>query len=242
MSTYDTHEILKAKSNGSFDVADVNIFDLDGMLINSSKAWPVPSVDISDRAYFRTLKSESRRHLVLIELLQSRTFRERLDSSDLAQDNRRKRGISGARDQRHRHSELREVLRTPGARRRRRHLMFHRDGTMLARFPHIEKLIGQNFSDGPFLQILENADHGSARETSGVDGQDRMGSVRQLSDFPIVIVATTTVSAALADWRAQTRLLTGVAGLLVLVIAMMLLLIVRQLSQQYETVEVQVVA
>ena len=27
MSTYDTHEILKAKSNGSFDVAGVNIFD-----------------------------------------------------------------------------------------------------------------------------------------------------------------------------------------------------------------------
>ena len=57
MSTYDMHEILKAKSNGSFDVAGVNIFDSDGLLINSSKAWPVPSGRHFDRAYFRTLKS-----------------------------------------------------------------------------------------------------------------------------------------------------------------------------------------
>jgi len=113
--------------------------------------------------------------------------------------------------------------------------MFHRDGTMLARYPHIEKLIGQNFSNGPFFQILANADHGSARKTSGVDGRDRLGAVRQLSDFPIVVVATTSVSAALADWRAQTRLLIAVAGLLVLVIAVMLLLIVRQLSQQHQS-------
>jgi hypothetical protein len=72
MSTFDMHEILKAKSNGSFDVAGVNIFDSDGLLINSSKAWPVPSVDISDRAYFRTLKSGPPATSMVIELLQSR--------------------------------------------------------------------------------------------------------------------------------------------------------------------------
>src|SRR5205807_5395326 len=52
-------------------------------------------------------------------------------------------------------------------------------------------------------------------------------------NFPIAIIATTTVSAALTDWRAQTRFLIGVASLSALVIAGMLFLIVRKLSQQY---------
>jgi diguanylate cyclase (GGDEF)-like protein/PAS domain S-box-containing protein len=54
-----------------------------------------------------------------------------------------------------------------------------------------------------------------------------------LSNFPIVVIATRTVSAALADWRAQIRFLIAVAGLSVLVIAAMLFLIVRKLSQQH---------
>jgi len=111
--------------------------------------------------------------------------------------------------------------------------MFHRDGTMLACYPHVETMIGQNFADGPFFQILSKADQGTLRLTSPVDGQDRLGSARLLSHFPIVVIATRTVSAALADWRAQIRFLIAVAGLSVLVIAAMLFLIVRKLSQQH---------
>jgi PAS domain-containing protein len=69
--------------------------------------------------------------------------------------------------------------------------------------------------------------------TSPVDGQDRLGSARLLSDYPIVVIATTTVAAALADWRAQIRFLIVVAGLFMLVIAAMLFLVVRKLSQQH---------
>src|ERR1700730_1153804 len=43
MSSPDMREILKNKSNGSPDVAGVNIFDSDGMPINSSE-WPRSAV------------------------------------------------------------------------------------------------------------------------------------------------------------------------------------------------------
>jgi diguanylate cyclase (GGDEF)-like protein len=61
--------------------------------------------------------------------------------------------------------------------------------------------------------------------------------VRELTNFPVVMIATTTVSAALADWREQTRFLIGVAVLSALVIAMMLFLIVRQLSRQHRAAQ-----
>jgi len=53
-----------------------------------------------------------------------------------------------------------------------------------------------------------------------------------LSQFPIVVVATTTVSAALADWRAQIKFLITGAVLSALAIAFILFLIVRQMNRQ----------
>src|SRR5258708_16995681 len=47
------------------------------------------------------------------------------------------------------------------------------------------------------------------------------------------MVGTTTVSAALADWREEIRFLIAVAGLSVLVITVMLFLVIRKLSQQH---------
>src|SRR6202161_358058 len=57
MSSEDMREILKSKSNGSPDVAGVNIFDSDGALVNSS-VWPRPAVNIADRSYFIAVKLE----------------------------------------------------------------------------------------------------------------------------------------------------------------------------------------
>jgi diguanylate cyclase (GGDEF)-like protein len=112
--------------------------------------------------------------------------------------------------------------------------MLHRDGTLLARYPHVESMIGQNFLKAPLFQkVLSKTNQGSLRSVSPVDGKDRLGSARLLNDFPIVIIATTTVSAALADWREQIRFLISAAGLCVLVIAGMLFLVVRKLSQQH---------
>ena len=51
-----------------------------------------------------------------------------------------------------------------------------------------------------------------------------------LTRFPIVVVATNTVAAALADWRAQTRFLVIAAALSAAVIALILFLIIRQIN------------
>jgi diguanylate cyclase (GGDEF)-like protein len=72
---------------------------------------------------------------------------------------------------------------------------------------------------------------------SPVDGEDRLAAARALSEFPLSIIATTTVATALADWRAQTRSLVFAAGLVALVIALTLSLIVRKLSRQHQNSE-----
>src|ERR1035438_331601 len=94
-------------------------------------------------------------------------------------------------------------------------------------------MIGRSFKTGLMHRtVLSKTDHGTIRLTSLVDGRDRLASARALRGFPISIIATTTVAAALADWQQQTRLLIGGAGLSVFIIVAILFLIVRKLLQQ----------
>jgi diguanylate cyclase (GGDEF)-like protein/PAS domain S-box-containing protein len=112
--------------------------------------------------------------------------------------------------------------------------MHHRDGTLLARHPHVEEMIGKNFRTGPAnQQRVFELDRSAARLTSPIDGKDRLISSRALSKFPIVIVATNTTTAALADWREQFAILIMVASLSVIAIAILLFLVVRKLSYQH---------
>ena len=112
--------------------------------------------------------------------------------------------------------------------------MFHSDGTLLARYPHVADMIGKNFKAGPAAQrpVFELA-HSTSRLTSPMDGEDRLISSRTLTNFPIVIVASTATSAALADWREQIEILITVTGLSVLAIAALLFLVVRKLWHQH---------
>src|SRR5512144_490103 len=46
MASPDIHLMLRAKLSALSYVGSVNIFDSDGVLINSSSAWPVPAINV----------------------------------------------------------------------------------------------------------------------------------------------------------------------------------------------------
>ena len=71
LSSPEAHMELKSKVSTLSYVGDVNIFDADGVLINSSGAWPHPATNIADRAYFNTLKSDPPSKKSVIELVRS---------------------------------------------------------------------------------------------------------------------------------------------------------------------------
>jgi diguanylate cyclase (GGDEF)-like protein len=233
MSSPDIHLMLKAKISALSYVGGINLFDSDGTLINSSSAWPAPAVNVADRAYFKAFKSDPRSPSLLVEPVYSRitgawttVLARKLTGPNGEFLGSIGRGIEPASFEKF----FASVALGEGA----AISMYHRDGTLLARHPHVDAMIGLNFKTGPVhQQILSRSDFGTIRITSPIDGQDRLASARALSNFPISVIATTTVSAALADWREQIRFLIAVAGLSVLVIAVMLFLVVRRLSQQH---------
>jgi diguanylate cyclase (GGDEF)-like protein/PAS domain S-box-containing protein len=237
MSSPEIHLMLRDKLSALSYVGGVNIFDSDGTLINSSSLWPVPAISVADRPYFKTFKNDLQSPDTLIEPVYSRitglwttVIARKVSGPNGEFLGAIGRGIEPANFERF-FASLALADNAAVA-------MFHRNGTLLARYPHMDTMIGQNFADGPFFQdVLSKTDHGTLRLVSPVDGQDRLGSARALSNFPIVVIATTTASAALADWRAQIRFMIGAAGLAMLVITVMLYLVVRKLSHQHRLSE-----
>ena len=234
MSGQDIHLMLKAKLGALSYVGGVNIFDADGVLINASASWPVPEVRVADRSYFKVFKSDPRSPDMLIEPVYSRitgfwttVIARRMTGPNGEFLGAVGRGIEPANFEKF----FASLALGEGA----AISMYHRDGTLLARYPHVDAMIGQNFKAGPVhQQVLSKSDHGTVRIVSPIDGQNRLASARTLRNFPISVVATTTVASALADWQEQIRFLIAVAGLSVLAISTLLFLVVRRLSQQHQ--------
>jgi diguanylate cyclase (GGDEF)-like protein len=227
---------LSGVADGLSDAAGIHVFDANGQLINSSQSWPVPDINIADHSYFKDFAADDRSPRVKLAAVHSRftagwttVIARKVVGPDGQFLGLVSRDIPPANLERFFESV---ALGTGSA-----ISMLHRDGAMLARYPHIEAMIGRNFGTAPVQQILSKADYGTTRLISPVDGEDRLAAARALSEFPLSIIATTTVATALADWRAQTQLLVVAAGLVALVIAFTLFLIVRKLSRQHQNSE-----
>jgi diguanylate cyclase (GGDEF)-like protein len=235
MSGEDVHLMLKAKLSALSYVGAVNVFDSNGKLINASGVWPVPEVSVADRAYFKAFTSSPQSPTVLIEPVYARVtgawttiIARKVTGTDGEFLGSISRGVEPA----HFEKFFASLALGDGA----AISMFDQNGTLLARYPHNEALIGRSFKGGALLELVRppQTDHGTMRLKSPIDGEDRVGAVRRLSKFPITVVATTAVSAALADWYEQTRFLIGIATLSALVVTIILFLVVRQISRQHQ--------
>jgi diguanylate cyclase (GGDEF)-like protein len=235
LSGEDAHTALQTFVSDAPDTIGVNVYDADGQLINSTPSWPVRTIDIADRDYFRELKSASSPDVILAPIHSRMTGAwSTVVARKIVGSNGRFLGVLTRCISPANFEKFFESLALgKGA----AISVLHRDGTLLARYPHVEAMIGRNFSAAPVPQALAKASHATIRLVSPIDGEDRLASARALSEFPLSIIATIKTSTVLADWAEQTRSLIVAAGLAALAIALTLFLIVRKLSKRHRNSE-----
>ncbi len=231
MSTPEAHEMLRAKVSISSYIGTINIFDADGQLINSWDSWPVAPINISDRDYFKIFKSDPSVVLRTEPIRSISTGRwSTIVAHRLSGPNGIFLGVMARRIDPETYEKFFETVTLGNG---AAIAMFHRDGTLLARFPRVDAMIGHKFKAGPGLQkAMAREGPRTLRVQSPIDQQDRLGAVAVLGRFPIAIIVTRTASAALADWGSQTRLLIAAAILCALVITLIFFLIIRKIARQ----------
>ncbi len=108
--------------------------------------------------------------------------------------------------------------------------LYRSDGMLLARYPHVDPLIGTTFAaTRNFNRILGTLDGGVSRFKSMLDGQDRLVLPRTFPHFPLLIAVGDTMETILGQWREEAQMLAATTTLLELVLAGTIWLSVRQL-------------
>ncbi|WP_407120519.1 EAL domain-containing protein [Bradyrhizobium sp. STM 3561] len=227
-----TNQMLRSKIGSVSYLGDIAIYDADGELINWSRTQPLSKINVSSRAYFQTFKSDPAAEPLILESVRSFIIDQwttivarRLTGADGT--------FLGVMVRRIDPDSYRQYFASVALAEGTAISLFDREGKMLARYPHVEELIGRSFKDAPLMQrVLTRGGQQTLRVKSPIDGEDRLGSAASLNHFPLIIVATNTMSAALADWRQQTGFLVATAGFSAAVIALILYLIIRQINRQ----------
>lgn len=198
MSGYAVHLMLKDKLSGLPQLDAITMIDPEGNLINFSRYWPIPPVNVADRDYFRALKSHPEMKSFI-----SIPVRNRGDGSWTIYLARRVNGpngrfvglVLGAMTLKYFEDFYRKVLPGEGS----AISLIRDDGTLLVRYPRSDA-VGKSFPANGGQIALQGGMRGIIRQVSPVDGEMRIKAATRVRNFPLVVLTTMTESAALGNW------------------------------------------
>jgi PAS domain S-box-containing protein len=201
MTTEEVHRFFADRLAALPQADGIGLVDVDGRMINGSRLWPMPRLDVSDRDYYRHFRDHDDPGVFISDPVRNRLTGAR--SFFLA------RRIDGP------HEEFlgiavgvikinyfEEFYRAITLQDGGSVTLLRRDGTILARHPRIENLIGQKLSTQSAWYSIIDRGGGKYRTAGYIDGVARLVATRPLRDYPLAVAVTVAESAALAPWRA----------------------------------------
>jgi PAS domain S-box-containing protein len=232
MSGHDVHLMLKDKISGLPHVDAVTMINAQGKLINFSRYWPIPAVNVADRDYFKALKSDSSLTSFVSEPVRNRgtgTWTIYIARKFAGPNGEFLGLVLGAMELQYFEKFFGSIALGPSS----AIALFRRDGVLLARHPRVDPLIGRSYGTGAlFIKLLANSDQGVGRQTGVIDNEDRLIAAHAVAGYPIAVTASATVAAALSDWRNEAQFIIGAGVLAVLVIGALIAVIARHLLQR----------
>ena len=213
---YETYLFLKDKISGLPQVDAVTLIDVNGKLLNFSRFFPIPDVNVSDRDYFKALKADPN-----LESYISMPVPNRGDGTWVIYLARRLNDpngefmglILGAISLQYFENFFGATSQGQGS----SVSLLREDGLLLAQFPKSQD-IGK-LTDGASKRTLDAG--GSLREEqAGAGSSGIVRSASALSNYPMVVMASQTEDSILADWWRTVELLaimTTASSLVILI-------------------------
>jgi hypothetical protein len=204
LSGHDLHLLLREKIVGVPQLDAVIVVNHEGRVVNFSRSWPIPEINISDRGFFRAMKNDPTRKSDISEPIQSRstgTWTIYLAKRVSGANGEFLGLILGAMEMRY----FEEFYQAISLGNDNSTQIQRLDGVMLARFPKTDD-IGKVFSSAQ--RLLRDGVSGTIREPSPIDGRMRLKAAHRLTNYPVLVLVTETEKTALANWRAMAGLMT----------------------------------
>jgi diguanylate cyclase (GGDEF)-like protein len=230
MSGRDVHLMLKASISGLVHIDAITLINADGKLLNFSRYWPAPPLDVTDRDYFKAFKSDAQLTSFMSLPVHNRgnsTWTVFLVRKITAPNGEFLGLVLGAVELSYFERLFGSIVLRDGS----SITLYRSDGILLTRYPRIESVIGKSF-ESP-INALGNSDSGTARFIGKMEGKDRLLAAHRLAHYPLFVSVAMDTSAALASWHKETNILLSAGSIAGLTVAIMILLIVRQLAQAH---------
>ncbi len=214
----DMFRDLRSRAAGVAQLDAINLIAADGDLINFSRYYPIPHVNVADRDYFQALRRDPGQAFFLSEPVENRgtgTTTIYLARRVSSPDGQFLGLVLGAMQAAY-FEHLYDALRTePGTT-----IMLRRaDGIVLA--THGEFRVGakvQPRADG--VHVL--------RPRASAERLMQIVAIRTLADYPVAVEVRQSWDAALADWRHDATAIGSGATVAAAAVIMLLLALFRQ--------------
>jgi hypothetical protein len=216
MADADTYQFLKEKLAGLPQIEAITLINAQGKLINFSRYWPIPDINVSDRDYFVELnKGDSPARFI------GKPVHNRGTGTWNIYIARRITGINGefsgtilaAISLEYFEKFYQSISLGEGSSQS----LLRDDGVLLAIYPSIRE-IGEKFKSG-LDWVSVNPERTLITELSPADGKWKIKAARKLTSVPLIIMTVPTFDSALAPWLRTVHLMIAFnLGLVILIL------------------------
>jgi PAS domain S-box-containing protein len=215
IGSQEMHWFLARHAKNLPQADSIGVFGADGQLVNSSRQWPPPRVNVAATDGFQYLRSHDDRDLYISRLVRSPVSGEwtmylmrRVDGPHGEFFGVATAGIAA----RYFEEFYRGIALEPGAAID----VFARDGSMVASYPEADAMMGKQMaSRSPWFASLAQGG-GSYSSPADAYGPARLASVVPLHDYPLVLTVSIPEDAILGQWRRFSVIVVIGAGSLAL--------------------------
>ena len=240
IGTRSAHQTLRDKIAGVPQINVATVVSANGDIVNFSRSWPVPAINLADRDYFQALGKDPVAGVFL-----SQPVHNRGDGSMtfyLGRQIHRRDGkpvgmvVIGVSCQFYQ-DFFKAVSPSPFATLS----LIRTDGVLLAREPIGAETIGESLKTRTaFREVLTRVSSGAVLIDGrplpgGATGPLRIVAPRRLSEYPVISTITLDEFAILGNWRANSRMIMLLSGFLVTIVLFATFLVVSLLRGQDQT-------
>jgi diguanylate cyclase (GGDEF)-like protein/PAS domain S-box-containing protein len=225
----DFHAFLQQEKSELPQIETLGIIDANGKRIATSRHPASPDIDLSSREYYQALRDHPGDRLYVSEPVQGRSSGAWVVI--LARPVLTKQGeFLGVAFAATPMSYFEKLFASTSLGEGYAATLLRRDGTLLARYP----MAGQIGNKAPASVLAKLADSrsGVSRSVSPIDRQARIAAAYRLVNYPLVVVATQSETAAFAGWHTTATMMAVIAFVMMVMIAVAAGLIARSWSQQ----------
>jgi len=229
----DTYQYLTERLSRLQQAEFIGLVDNNGRIVNTTRQWPSPEIDLVDRDYFQHFKNNDDKGIYI-----SNSDVDRMNGTQVVFFSKRINGanntffgliVVGVRI-----AYFQKIYESVASLHDQAFLLLHSNGTVIVRYPDAINRAGKKMpAESPWHRLVSQGG-GHYRSPGYFDGEVRLVAVQPLRDYPLVVNVAVSETAALATWRIQAITL-GIGALLVMFCSVFLL---KALSKQFHRVAI----